>query len=120
MGDRGRMTVTFDVTEAQAIALRAFFEMWNHLSSAGGSRYVAFFVDGDGNFHPNCQIVMPLGVRRFLDTPEMRALAITDAHEEMKFDFDPVAWEIEEHEEEARRRVEESASGAQTEEESRG
>lgn len=50
------MTAKFSVTEAQAVALKEMFEKWNELSAIGSSRYVAFMVDGDGNFHPNIQM----------------------------------------------------------------
>lgn len=45
-----------EVTEAQEIALKAMFEYWNFLSNVGSSRKVAFYVDGDGSFHPQVTV----------------------------------------------------------------
>ena len=105
MGDRSRMSVTFDVTEPQAIALRAFFEQWNHLSCIGGSRFVAFYADGDGDFHPYCQITMPMNVCRMNDTEEMRKLASNKETDYLQFDYDPIAWAIDAKREERMAKV---------------
>ena len=51
------MTVVLQVTEAQAAALKAMFDYWNFCGSAGMSREVSFDVDGDGNFHPQAQMI---------------------------------------------------------------
>jgi len=45
-----------NLTKAQAIAIEEMFAIWKDLSSVGSSRYVAFFADGDGNFHPTIAI----------------------------------------------------------------
>lgn len=39
----------------QAVTLQEFFGYWNYLCSIGKSQFVAFYVDGDGNFKPNCK-----------------------------------------------------------------
>lgn len=54
--ERRDFSVNMKVTEAQAVALNEFFRQWNSLSSGGGSRFVAFYVDGDGTFHPKCEV----------------------------------------------------------------
>lgn len=54
--DTLKLRVEMDVTAPQAYALQQFFRMWNMLGNVGSSRYVAFYCDGDGNFHPNCVI----------------------------------------------------------------
>lgn len=56
MSDKIKMTVEMEVTPSQALALEAFFKTWNSLSVRGCSRYVGFYVDGDGNFKPKCNI----------------------------------------------------------------
>lgn len=45
-----------NLTEKQAIAVEQMFNTWEILSRLGSSRYVAFYVDGDGNFHPKILI----------------------------------------------------------------
>ncbi len=78
------------VTKAQAVTLRAMFDYWNQLASWGSSRKVAFYVDGDGNFHPKCRVV---------GAPEIsenhRKLAILeDIDGHRVYDFDNVAWSM--------------------------
>lgn len=97
--DRTRFTVHMDVTQSQGIALQAMFEYWNHLASAGGSRKVAFYVDGDGNFKPNCDIVFEN--KSSLQTDEASKLAIVeDVGGNRVYDFDPIGWKLLDTEEE--------------------
>ncbi len=50
---RVSMTIRLDgLTLPQAAALRAMFERMRQLGGLGGSRWVAFYSDGDGNFRP--------------------------------------------------------------------
>ena len=56
MSDRLEMVVKMQVTPAQALTLQAMFEHWNRLASWGSSRMIGFYADGDGNFHPKCQM----------------------------------------------------------------
>lgn len=56
MSKRIKMIVELDVTVPQGVALTAMFEHWNYLSNVGSSKPIAFFVDGDGNFHPNAVV----------------------------------------------------------------
>ncbi len=81
------------VTESQALALKAMFEYWNYLSNIGGSRNVAFMVDGDGNFHPNCEVEVDPPIRELDD--ELRELAIVkDDGGDRTYDFDSVSYRI--------------------------
>ena len=51
-----KLLIEMDVTTSQGLALQAMFEYWNYLANIGSSRMISFYVDGDGNFKPNCQI----------------------------------------------------------------
>ena len=94
------MTVTMEVKESQALALKQFFECWNSLSSMGSSRMVSFFVDGDGDFKPNCQIQYSKDLEA-LSLPEDKlnfilngAKVSKDGEEPIAFDYDSVAWRL--------------------------
>lgn len=88
------MSVSMLVTPAQGLALQAMFDYWNQLSSQGSSRKVAFFVDGDGNFHPKC-IVRFQGEEMPELTDELRKLAVIEEYNGDRFyDFDPIGWKI--------------------------
>ncbi len=99
-----KMTVTMDVTIPQALALQAMFEYWNGLGNAGATREVAFYTDGDGNFHPNAQFEFSEEIPMLNDT--LRELALVDKDDSgtdrygspmALFDFDSIAWKIGEH-----------------------
>lgn len=87
--DQVKLTVQMKATVPQALTLQAFFKHWNYLSGIGSSRMVAFFVDGDGNFHPKCQITVEGDCPEL--TKEMEEKAQIHKHQ---FDFDPVAWSV--------------------------
>jgi hypothetical protein len=89
MTERIKMTVTMDVTIPQALALQAFFEYWNELSKKGSSRFVAFYVDGDGNFKPNAEVSFSDPVPELTD--ELRKLALFRPNH---FDFDAISWQL--------------------------
>ena len=90
MADRSEITVTMTVTKAQAIALKAMFVYWNRLASMGSSRKVAFYVDGDGDFHPTCRISGAPEV-----TDEHHKLAVIEDNDGNRvYDYDPVAWSM--------------------------
>ena len=55
-GEKIKLTVTMEVSAAQAYALQEMFKCWNFYGKAGMSRRVAFYADGDGDFHPNCEV----------------------------------------------------------------
>ena len=93
MADRLKLTVQMDVTEAQAVALRAMFEYWTYCGRIGRSREVAFYVDGDGNFQPRCVVTTDKPVPELTD--ELRELAIArDTNGSRTYDFDQVAWKL--------------------------
>lgn len=55
--DEVSLTVTFErLTEPQAIALSRMFEQWGKHGRFGASRWVSFYVDGDGAFHPSIDV----------------------------------------------------------------
>lgn len=89
--DKVKMNVTMEVTKSQALALKDMFEYWNELSNAGSSRNVSFFIDGDGNFHPNCKIEIEGDVPELDD--KLRQLAVSeDIHGDRMYDFDNISW----------------------------
>jgi len=88
-----KMTVKMDVTIPQALALQAMFENWNILSSIGCSKRISFFCDGDGNFHPNCQITYDKKIPKL--TKELFNDAIVkDNNGDKVFDYDTIAWKL--------------------------
>lgn len=92
-GERTKLTVTMDVTEAQALALQAMFEYWNTCSGMGASRDVGFNVDGDGDFNVACEIVFDPPIRTLTDN--LRKLAVmSDENGDRIYDYDRIAWAI--------------------------
>jgi hypothetical protein len=95
---RVKMTVEMDVTVAQGLALQAMFKHWNRLASWGSSRMVAFYVDGDGNFKPKCNVTFSEEMPELTEDLEKAALIAGDAKgnttADFAFDFDPVAWKL--------------------------
>lgn len=84
------MTVRLQVTKAQALALHAMFRHWNFLSGIGSSSHVSFFVDGDGNFHPRCEVWFDRRVPEL--TEVIRDASVIDPQmADDSFDFDQVA-----------------------------
>lgn len=84
-----------NLTDAQAIAVEEMLAVWQSLSSIGSSRYVAFFADGDGNFHPKISVN---GER-----PRYKAKELGIEFKEQReckdaywIDFDPIAWKLRE------------------------
>lgn len=89
MKKRKKITVEMDVTEAQAVALSAFFKSWNSLSSAGASRFVAFYADGDGNFHPQCKIDSEWNLKK---REPLEILARIEPERDIeRYDFDAIS-----------------------------
>lgn len=92
MAQRRAMTVSMEVTEPQALTLAIMFERWNKLAGMGGSRWVSFFVDGDGDFHPKCQwssgwdLVLDDAIREAAEPSEHKSLRVCS------FDYDGVGW----------------------------
>ncbi len=92
--DTIRIAVYLTATVPQALALQAMFKYWNRLSGVGGSRRVAFYVDGDGNFHPDAQFVnlSTQSLPRLTDELYEAAIVAGKENGDYVFDFDPVAW----------------------------
>ncbi|WP_135535347.1 hypothetical protein [Halostella pelagica] len=79
------LTVTIDhLNEPQAIALMSMFETWKTQAKWGTSRWVSFFVDGDGPFHPEIDLDVDGDV---IQSDELKDIAEVETN---KFDFDPV------------------------------
>lgn len=94
--DRTKMVIEMQVTQAQGLALQAMFEHWNYLAGIGGSRKIGFYVDGDGNFKPDCQIAFESNVEL---TDEMRDISIVeDNNGDRTYDFDPIGWMLDKKE----------------------
>lgn len=91
--DKLTMTVTMQVTPAQALALQAMFDYWTQLGAMGSSREVGFYCDGDGNFRPKCQYLFSAELPEL--TAEMRKSAIIrDNNGDRLYDYDPIAWKV--------------------------
>lgn len=88
-----KLTVTMDVTAPQAYALMKMFKYWTFCGNAGMSRRVAFYVDGDGNFHPNCEIktepLLPV-----LPEEQAEKCIAADDHGNRLYDFDGIGWSL--------------------------
>ena len=90
-----------DLTNAQLIALVAFFEEWRRCCSIGTSPFVGFKVDGDGNFHPKIEMqhceLDDLGLTQE-QFDELKSLAHVGDRANQRscipFDFDPVSWKL--------------------------
>jgi len=88
-----KMIVEMKVTIPQGLSLQAMFEYWNFLSNIGSSRNIGFYVDGDGNFHPNCQIKFDTEIPKLTD--ELRKIAVVKEYDGNRiYGFDPIAWKI--------------------------
>lgn len=90
--NRLTMTVAMQVTPAQALALQAMFNHWNRLASMGSSRMIGFFVDGDGNFKPKCEVAFSRPLPPLTDVLAKAAVASDDGNHTLNFDFDAIAW----------------------------
>lgn len=82
------LTVTLDhLSKAQVVALQEFFSCWEVHGKIGASRKVAFYVDGDGAFHP--EVSYDVDGIDVDDVPdEVRDEAEVRAN---VYDFDPVS-----------------------------
>lgn len=88
-------TVLMKVNISQALALKAMFEYWNQLSNLGSSREVAFYVDGDGNFHPQCEVITDVELPELTD--ELKKIIIRrDVNGSRLYDYDGVDWHLNE------------------------
>jgi hypothetical protein len=100
--ERLEMTIKLQVTEAQALAVQAMLECWNSLGSMGSSRYVAFYVDGDGNFKPKATWEYSEPITELTDEMRKASHIFAKVYREDSpgsqndhaFDFDPIAWKL--------------------------
>src|SRR5690348_4857699 len=83
-----------DITEAQAIVLEEFFAQMVNLGQLGGSRWVCFYSDGDGNFRPKIDV----NGKKAQFAPD--DLLTDEQRKEMwqkgefRIDFDTIAWAL--------------------------
>ena len=92
MSDKIKITIEMEVTEPQALALRAMFEHWTFLGNIGSSRKIGFFVDGGGDFRPTCKISFAGNVRPLTDS--VRRIAgqkKESSYGDRTFDYDEIA-----------------------------
>jgi hypothetical protein len=95
--------VKLKATVPQALTLQAFFDQWNSLGNVGSSRFVAFYVDGDGDFHPECAVTVDRQLPELTD--ELREAGrhegsdVDVADDDIFYDFDAVAWKLHSEEE---------------------
>jgi len=91
MTDRIELTVKMQVTVPQALALKAMFLYWNKLSKQGKSEMVSFFVDGDGNFHPECTVCTSEDIPELTEEIKNSAIVETYVGPSTDFDYYPIA-----------------------------
>jgi len=89
---RTDMTVTIqNLTLPQAAALKAMFDRMEQLGGLGGSRWVQFFADGDGNFHPHPTYQFSSHGELVKEWSEGEC-AWSDEADAFSVDFDTIAW----------------------------
>lgn len=93
MKEKIKLTIEMDVTIPQALALQAMFEYWKYLGNIGSSRFVSFYVDGDGNFRPNCKINTSEPIPELTEELAKSAIVV-EFDDERAYDFDPIAWKL--------------------------
>lgn len=94
--DKKLEIVIDNLTEAQAIAIEEMLAIWQSLGNIGSSRYVAFFADGDGNFHPQVKIN---GERPVHKSEEILGYPVSERKMDYStywIDFDTIAWKLRE------------------------
>lgn len=90
-GEKLKLTVTMNVTAPQAYALMEMFKCWTFYGKAGMSRRVAFYVDGDGDFHPNCECKTEPELPELPKDQAIKTL-VEDEHGNCLYDFDALSW----------------------------
>jgi hypothetical protein len=92
------MTIEIEgLTKAQEIALEDILAQMVALGNVGASRWVCFYADGDGNFHPKIRVGGPDGhnPQFYGDAATINARWLKD---EYRMDFDSIAWALRENE----------------------
>ena len=92
MSDRVEMNIKLQVTPAQGLALQAMFNHWNKMSSWGCSREIAFYVDGDGDFHPKAEVAFSERIPTLSKDMAAKSVVKDDGDGKLLFDYDPIAW----------------------------
>ena len=92
-GDISKVIITLELTEPQKIAIENILKCWNSLSNIGGSRWTAFYADGDGDFHPNATIDGRKPEYSELIDP-MKFWEKNEGRDEFRVDFDSFAWAL--------------------------
>jgi len=81
------------------------FDYWNCLANAGGSRRVAFYVDGDGDFKPKCNMSFNKDIPEL--TKEITKLAIIeDKGGDRVYDDEPMGWYLRDKKEKVKKKIE--------------
>ncbi len=84
-----------NLSEAQKIAIEDMLAIWIYCGGIGASRPVTFYVDGDGDFHPDI-LIDGQKPRRFKNpTKDAKVHTIDDKipeHTGYFIDYDEIAW----------------------------
>ena len=80
-----------NLTKAQELALESMFASFKNLGGIGASRWVSFFADGDGNFHPKIKVN---GIEPKEYKNKNGEYVFTEVDRVIKIDYDKIAWEI--------------------------
>lgn len=83
-----------NLTAAQAIAIEDMLAVWVALGSIGGSRWTAFYADGDGNFRPKILIDGRRPSKTELLNEEDRWADSITSPKIYKMDTDTIAWKM--------------------------
>ena len=92
-GEKIKMTVTMEVSASQAYALMAMFNYWNFCGKAGTSREIGFEVDGDGDFHPKCEVKTEPKLPE-MPKQQIDKAIVWDNNGNRKYDYDPIGWSL--------------------------
>jgi hypothetical protein len=68
------------------------FKHWDNLAAMGCSRMIGFYVDGDGNFKPDCQCSFSAEIPPLTEELTKAAIVADDGNGAIDFDFDGIAW----------------------------
>jgi hypothetical protein len=93
MSEKIKINIEMEVTIPQALALQAMFKYWDYLGQAGGSREVAFYIDGDGDFRSKSKVSFSKDIPELTEEMEKMAV-IKDKNGDRTYDYDPIAWHL--------------------------
>ena len=90
------MTIVLDnLSEPQRIAIEDMLAYWKD-ARRGSSRWMAFFVDGDGNFRPRITVDGHAPEHQTLCSPGQFWTGKAPWSGEYRMDFDALAWKLRE------------------------